>query len=222
MPKFRWPSREEGASLEVLGQEVAPLVKNESIVGDRYVGQVFRCYLIFENAQRMLMLDMHAAHERLVFARLKESWESGKVASQTLLVPETISVPHGMMEKCRELKEQLERLGIVYDEFGEDCLVVRALPAVLGAVSASKLFEQWFSLPEFSEWSKMLIDSFDAVLSRVACHASVRSGERLEAAEAYALLRDVRELESSKFCPHGRPVLKEFRKEDVESMFGRS
>ncbi len=200
----------------------ADTVGIQALSSMRYVGQVFELYLLLEGAQRFAMLDMHAAHERVTFFRIKQQFLQGQVAAQTMLIPETIILAPDRIESVRRGISALAKLGVECDVFGNDALVVRSLPAALGAVSAKALFDDLMAMPEWADWEQVLDKRLDEVLSRIACHGSVRSGRVLKEQEVYALLSALEEVEAAAFCPHGRPIVKFFSESDLEQMFGRA
>jgi DNA mismatch repair protein MutL len=187
----------------------------------RYIGQVFDLYLLFQGDRELIVVDMHAAHERITFYRLKQQLMGAGVASQVLLVPETIDCPPDRQQVLAEVLSMSSRLGIDAEPFGEGSIIVRALPALLGAVSSQVIFDDLFSMSEWSELHIQLEARIDAAISRLACHGSVRSGRKLKEEEAYALLDSLAEVEASAFCPHGRPVSISLGAADLEGMFGR-
>lgn len=187
----------------------------------RYLGQIFSCYLLFASGEKFVVVDMHAGHERVVFYRLKKQLQSGKVASQLLLVPEVVELPANQVAKLIENQDRLARLGIELELFGESSVLVRAMPGLI-KTSPKKIFDDLFSLGEWSDWDSHLGSRCDDAIARIACHGSIRSGRELEREEAYELMRSLDEAECSGLCPHGRPIVKEYTLAQVEAMFGRS
>jgi len=187
----------------------------------RFIAQVFRCYLLLEGSERIFVVDMHAAHERVVFARIKEQLSSGAVRSQSLLLPEMIEIPEDQLEQFLRFAPALTRLGFETAHFGERTVVVRSVPSILGMTSAAQFFRELPSAPAWSEWLLHFNEHLDEVVSRLACHGSIRSGRLLEREEVYQLLADLEEVESGAFCPHGRPVVREITKGELEDLFGR-
>ena len=116
----------------------------------------------------------------------------------------------------------LAKLGIEADLIGEKTLLVRSTPALLGNVSAQAIFNELTALPEWSDWGDVMENAWDAALSRLACHRSIRSGRELEKPEVYELLEALYEADSCGFCPHGRPVAKFISLTELELMFGRA
>ncbi|MCB0358476.1 MAG: hypothetical protein KDD44_02540, partial [Bdellovibrionales bacterium] len=188
----------------------------------RYLGQILKCYLLLESPTGLVIVDMHAAHERVTFYRLKSQFLEGEVASQGLLIPDVIELESGERETLEERREELERLGFSFDAFGETAVIFRAVPALLASAPLRRLVEDVLSVPEWGSGSFRLDEAVDHVLARLACHGSIRSGRELERDEVYALLRSLEEAEASAFCPHGRPIVRTLAESELERMFGRT
>lgn len=190
--------------------------------GLRYVGQVLACYLIFEGAETVLLMDMHAAHERIKFYRLKEQFFGGAVHTQQLLIPELVEAGPELCEVIERYGDRLRSLGFELDRVSETHLTLRTIPAALSGASARSILLDLFSEPEFADWIGLLEERIDSILARMACHRSIRSGRILQPEEAYALLKELDVAELSGLCPHGRPTAKLLAKSDFEAMFGRT
>ena len=193
----------------------------ESLSSMRYVGQIFKLYLLFEGEELFALVDMHAAHERVMFYKLKKGFTEGGIASQMLLLPETFPLPPSQIDQFEKSISLLQKLGFIYERFGEDSIVLRAVPAVLSKASPRELISDCLSLPTWSNWQTMIDKHLDNVIARLACHGSVRSGRQLEQLEAHALIDSLAEAEASAFCPHGRPVVQYFSQMELEARFGR-
>jgi DNA mismatch repair protein MutL len=187
----------------------------------RYLGQIFRCYLLFEQGEQMVIVDMHAAHERVRFYQLKKQFLSGAIVQQLLAIPEVVELPPDQRERFLECEGDLSRLGMQCELFGEHQVAIRSTPALLRGVSPRLLLLDLLSLDESESWGGAVERVFDAVIARMACHSSVRSGQELTPQEAYALLDALNEAERSAFCPHGRPVVSALSKYELELRFGR-
>ncbi len=184
--------------------------------------QMFDNYIIAQNDAGLLLVDQHAAHERLVYERFKAQMASGPVPSQAQLIPVIIEMPD---EDCARLEEaalELEKFGLYLDRFGPRAIAVRETPAILGNTDISGLIRDLAD--GLAEWdsSAALTDRMEAVIARMACHGSVRSGRRLRVDEMNALLRDMEATPHSGQCIHGRPTYVELKKGDIERLFGRS
>lgn len=183
--------------------------------------QIFGTYILAESAEGLVIVDAHAAHERLVFERLKRELAARGVARQALLIPEVVEL--GPAEAARLLEEAgtLAELGLVIEPFGRGAVVVRAVPALLGPVAVAPLIADILDeIADLGE-SGRLRGRIEAVLSRMACHGSVRAGRQLRLEEMEALLREMEATPGSSRCNHGRPTAITLRREDVERLFGR-
>jgi DNA mismatch repair protein MutL len=182
--------------------------------------QVHETYIIAQTADGVVIVDQHAAHERLVYERLKaEHAGRGRVASQMLLLPEIVEMDAAAGERLLGAAEELARLGLVVEPFGGGALCLRETPALLGEVDGRRLLAD--VADALAEGGGGLGARLDAVLSRMSCHGSVRAGRRLGAAEMNALLREMEATPFSGQCNHGRPTWVELKLADIERLFGR-
>ncbi|MET3900518.1 DNA mismatch repair protein MutL [Devosia sp. UYZn731] len=184
--------------------------------------QMFDNFIIAQNGEGLLLVDQHAAHERLVYERFKAQLASGPVASQAQLIPVIIELPEEDCARLEEAAPELERFGLYLERFGPRAVAVRETPALLGQTDISGLVRD--VADGLAEWetSSALQDRMDAIIGRMACHGSVRSGRRLRVDEMNALLRDMENTPHSGQCIHGRPTYVELKKRDIERLFGRS
>jgi len=184
--------------------------------------QVHENYIIAQTADGIVIVDQHAAHERLVYEKLKEQMAGRRVASQALLIPEIVEMPEESASRLLEVADDLSRLGLVIERFGGNALIVRETPAILGTVDAAAMLRD--VLDELNDLgdSGLVQSLIDAVLSRMACHGSVRSGRRMAAEEMNALLREMETTPYSGQCNHGRPTYVELKLKDIERLFGRT
>jgi DNA mismatch repair protein MutL len=183
--------------------------------------QLHENYIIAQTAEGLVIVDQHAAHERLVYERLKAQAESG-IAAQALLIPEIVDLPETDCALMLEHAADLARLGLVIEPFGAGSLAVRETPALLGEVNAGALLRDILDELRDTDASGALRARIDAVLSRMACHGSVRSGRRMSAEEMNALLREMERTPLSGQCNHGRPTYVALRLADIERLFGRT
>lgn len=183
--------------------------------------QVHETYVIAQTADGIVIVDQHAAHERLVYERLKaERAASGRAAGQMLLIPEVVELDAEACARLVEGAEELESLGLVIEPFGGAAICLRETPAALGAVDGRRLLRDVAdALAEKAGGG--LEARLDAALSRMACHGSVRAGRRLSGEEMNALLRAMEATPLSGQCNHGRPTYVELKLGDIERLFGR-
>ncbi len=184
-------------------------------------GQVHENYIIAQTADGMVIVDQHAAHERLVYEKLKRQMAGNGVAAQALLIPEVVELSSDDARRLLDLADDLGRLGLTIEPFGPGAVAVRETPALLGPVDAGAMLRDILDeLDDLGE-SESLRARIEAVLSRVACHGSVRSGRRMTGEEMNALLREMEATPHSGQCNHGRPTYVELKLADIEKLFGR-
>lgn len=183
--------------------------------------QVHENYIVAQTRDGLVIVDQHAAHERLVFERFKTALRAGKVASQILLLPEIIDLPEDDCDRLAERAEDLAEFGLVLERFGPGAIAVRETPSMLGETDVAGLVRDMAD--EIAEWdsSTGLRDRLEAVASTMACHGSVRSGRRLVTEEMNALLREMERTPGSGQCNHGRPTYIELKLTDIEKLFSR-
>jgi len=184
--------------------------------------QVHENYIISQTADGIVIVDQHAAHERLVYEKLKNKMALNGVSSQTLLIPEIIELSEQDLAVLMDLSADLSRFGLSIENFGGNSIVVRETPAILGEVNAKSLILD--ILDELKDWSEsnLIKEKLDAILSRVACHGSIRSGRIMKGEEMNALLREMEITPHSGQCNHGRPTYVKLKLSDIEKLFGRT
>jgi DNA mismatch repair protein MutL len=184
--------------------------------------QVFDNFIIAQNETGLLLVDQHAAHERLVYERFKAALGAGPVARQLHLIPPIVALSDDDCARIEAASDLLTRLGLELDRFGPGALAVRGTPALLGDTDIEGLVRDVADV--LAEWDTVaaLEDRLDAVIGRMACHGSVRSGRRLRVEEMNALLRQMEQTPHSGQCIHGRPTYVELKKTDIERLFGRT
>jgi len=184
--------------------------------------QVHENYIIAQTETGIVIVDQHAAHERLVYEKLKSQMRENGVAAQALLIPEIIELSSHKAALILGLADELAALGLGIEPFGGSAIAVRETPAILGSVNATALIRD--VLDELADWgdSQLVQSKIEAILSRVACHGSIRSGRQMRAEEMNALLRDMERTPHSGQCNHGRPTYVELKLSDIERLFGRT
>ena len=183
--------------------------------------QLHNTYLVSETAEGMVIIDQHAAHERLVMERMKAAMETGEAPSQILLLPEVVDLPDDQCAALIAQADLVKQAGLVIEAFGEGAVIVRETPAILGEVDAKKLISDLAE--ELAEIGTSL--SFDQqiehVIATMSCHGSVRAGRALNGHEMNALLREMEVTPRSGQCNHGRPTYVSLSLKDIEKLFGR-
>ena len=186
--------------------------------------QVLDTFIIAQTNDALVIVDQHAAHERLVYERLKSSLENGGVTRQMLLIPDIVELAPEAVDRLLGALDELERFGLVIEGFGPQALAVREVPALLGTCDTRTLLTDLAEIlteTEDGSGAKVLQDRIDHVLSTMACHGSVRAGRRLSPEEMNALLRDMEKTPFSGQCNHGRPTYVELKLTDIEKLFQR-
>ena len=183
--------------------------------------QLHGMFIVAQTADGMVIVDQHAAHERLVHERLKQALERGGLAGQGLLLPEVVELDPAAIDRLVSRTPELARLGLVIEPFGPGAVVVREVPSLLGAVDVRALVRDLVEdLAELGE-AAALQERLGALCATMACHGSVRAGRRLAVQEMNALLRDMEATPHSGQCSHGRPTYIELKRGDIEKLFGR-
>ncbi len=184
--------------------------------------QVHENYIVAQTEDGLVIVDQHAAHERLVFEAMRKALDSKRLSSQVLLIPEIIDLPEEDCDRLIAHAEELDRLGLAIERFGPGAVAVRETPAMLGEVDATSMVRDLAD--EIAEWSTAggLRGKLEYVAATMACHGSVRSGRRFRVDEMNALLREMEATPHSGQCIHGRPTYVELKKRDIERLFGRT
>jgi len=183
--------------------------------------QVHENYIIAQTEDSLVIVDQHAAHERLVYEALKEAIHSKPLPSQGLLIPEIVDLPEDDVDRLISQADFLARLGLHLERFGPGAVAVRETPAMLGQVDASALVKDLADEIAEADTANLLRERVDHIAATMACHGSVRSGRRLRVEEMNALLRQMEATPGSGTCNHGRPTYIELKLPDIERLFGR-
>jgi DNA mismatch repair protein MutL len=186
------------------------------------VAQVLDTYVIAVAADDSLVLvDQHAAHERLTHEAIRTQMLDGGVRTQPLLLPAVVDLPVADASRLLARTDELGRLGLEIEAFGPGAILVRALPAALGAPEPGPLLRDLADELEEMEETTALSSRLDAVIARLACHGSIRAGRRLNVAEMDSLLRQMEATPRAATCSHGRPTFLKLSKAEIEKLFGR-
>jgi DNA mismatch repair protein MutL len=184
----------------------APLSENIIPPMGYALAQLKGIYILAENDQGLVLVDMHAAHERITYERLKAAMESTDIQQQPLLVPVTIQVSETEMMTWAQQENLFERLGLEVEQLDEQILVIRSVPDILANSDVSQLVRDVLSDLVATDHSNRIEETIHEILSSMACHGSVRANRLLSIAEMNALLRDMEATERSGQCNHGRPT----------------
>jgi DNA mismatch repair protein MutL len=209
------PSADAGAAAEPPASDLL----------DRPLGaaraQLHETYIVAQTRSSVVIVDQHAAHERLVYERVKAAMADGGVARQMLLIPEVVEIDADEAAALIEAAESLAALGLIVEAFGPGAVLVREVPALLGDIDVKGLVKDLARDVLSEGGAGLLQERLEAVCSTMACHGSVRAGRRLTAEEMNALLREMEATPHSGQCNHGRPTYVELRLADIERLFGR-
>ena len=183
--------------------------------------QLHETYIVAQTKNGFILVDQHAAHERLVYERMKQQIAGTGIERQALLIPEIVELGEVEAERLLARKEELEELGLVIEPFGSGFIAVQEIPTLLGKTAIAKLVQDLADdISSFDE-TLSLKEKLEDICGTIACHGSVRSGRRLSVDEMNALLRQMESVPHSGQCNHGRPTYVELKLADIEKLFGR-
>lgn len=188
------------------------------------IGQYDDLYIFCKTPQGLLVIDQHAAHERLLYEKLRKQYLGGSIARQTLMFPETIDLSPYQIQLVEKYSEEIDKVGFTLREFGGSTYIISAIPAITKSMNVKDLF--FDTLERFgSENNRRGTDAggfIDNILATMACKAAVKAGTELSNTEIKALLDEMARADLFSHCPHGRPVVKQFNKEDIKKWFYRT
>ncbi len=228
-PRVEWAPRSDAALPQGRAQEAEPVTAEQAEDYPLGIarGQVANTYIVAESKDGLILVDQHAAHERLVLERLKrEGAEEAVQRSQALLVPDVVEMDEADCDRLEEAAEGLARYGLSVERFGPGAMLVRAVPSAIAKADTGKLLRDLADDiakhgKQEESGSLLLAERLEYVLATMACHGSVRAGRVLSVAEMNALLREMEATPRSGQCNHGRPTWVKLSMDDVEKLFGR-
>jgi len=231
LPRFAFPPHSPSLALAETGNSflrpieetepsAAPAPSEEAPLGAARA-QLHGTYILAETARGIVLVDQHAAHERLVYEKMKEALAARGVARQALLLPEVVELDEAAAARLAARAQELAEFGLALEPFGPGAVVVREVPALLPGVDVAALVRDLAD--ELAEWGDALAlkERIETVCGTLACHTSVRAGRRLSATEMDALLRQMEATPNSGQCNHGRPTYVALDLADIERLFGR-
>ncbi len=186
------------------------------------IGQLGELYIICSSRRGMILIDQHAAHERINYEKLKDAYIARALQTQELLFPLLIELSPDEAELLCQYREEIDSLGIKFEEFGKGAFLIRSVPVILKDVNIEKLLKDIVGEISSIGKEKGLSEQIDHVISTMACHGSIRAGDELNNEKMKAILRELDRAQFPHACPHGRPVAKEFTFEELETMFKRT
>jgi DNA mismatch repair protein MutL len=184
-------------------------------------GQLHNTYIVSQTPDGVLIVDQHAAHERIVYEEMKRQFAASRISTQPLLIPAVIDLDPVSVARLEAEAAFLASLGMVLETFGKDAVIVREVPAVLSEGSIPHLVHDIADELESAPPGATLEESTNRLLATMACHHSVRAGRHLKVEEMNALLREMERTPNSGQCNHGRPTYVELKLKDIERLFGR-
>lgn len=213
---------EQGAPYDAGPQfEPAPMGDNANRPLGAARAQLHETYVVAQTADGMVIVDQHAAHERLVYERMKTAMADKGVERQALLIPEIVDLGEEDAARILSRSEELEKMGLIVEPFGVGAIAVRETPSLLGEMNVQGLIRDLADdLRDYNQ-TLSLNERFEDVCGTMACHGSVRAGRRLNGEEMNALLRQMEATPHSGQCNHGRPTYVELKLADIERLFGR-
>ncbi len=185
------------------------------------LAQLHGIYVLAQNEHGLVIVDMHAAHERLMYERLKHAWQTGRLASQPLLIGQTIAVSRAEAELSEQAQLWFQQLGFEIDRIGEEAVAIRAIPALLHKADLAGLIRDILADFKTHGQSQRVEDAINELFSSMACHGAVRANRALSLPEMNALLRDMEVTEFSSQCNHGRPTWRQFSVAELDKLFWR-
>ncbi|MGE0613102.1 MAG: DNA mismatch repair endonuclease MutL [Hyphomicrobiales bacterium] len=211
----------DAASGDTRASDAAPVAEDAGHPLGAARAQLHDTYIVAQTADSVVIVDQHAAHERLVYEKLKRAIGNGGVARQMLLIPEVVELGETSAEALAAQADELARFGVVLERFGDTAVAVREMPALLGDTDIAGLVRDLADEISEAGTSGTLKERIDHVCATIACHGSVRAGRRLSGPEMDALLREMEATPGSGQCNHGRPTYVELKLADIEKLFGR-
>lgn len=186
------------------------------------IAQLHGIYILAQNTEGLIIVDMHAAHERIVLQQMKAAWDKPEFwTSQQLLIPKVISISRMQAMRVDELKDQLARLGLEIDQYGDEQVIVRGVPAILHKADFESLVPELLNDLDPSDEAQGLLQKRDQILAGMACHGAVRAHRILSLSEMNALLRQMEQTEFASQCNHGRPTWRAFPLSQLDKLFAR-
>ncbi len=200
-------------------EPVEAFPEKEALLDSSYVGQIFNTYLIFQQCERLFLIDQHAAHERIKYEELLEKFSKQSLASQPLLVPQIINLSSPELATFHENEEVFEALGFEIEPFGGNSLSVRQVPSELAGAKIEDAVSELILRLSRSNLAVKAHD--DELIYIIACKAAIKGNQRVDSKDAETLLHNLLEMKNPLSCPHGRPTILKVDRRDFEKLFKR-
>ena len=221
-PQIPQVSQEQQPKPDAVGQMSLPETEPQGFFsGLKILGQYHQSYLLCQDGDDLILVDQHAAHERIGFEKLRTSYGAGAVITQSLLFPEMLELDYRSASALEENLPELARLGFEVEPFGGKSFALKAIPQVLGNRNAGQLVADVALELEKVGRAGQLQESIDDILILMACHGVIRANQALSPEESKALLRDLDRIDFKAHCPHGRPVMQRLTLSEIERLFRR-
>jgi len=188
----------------------------------RIIGQAFSTYIILQHGDKLILMDQHAAHERIIFERLKRKFAKGQPMAQMLVAPVVVELTHRELRFLEDEKEFFGKLGFIYDNFGNNSIVLRSIPFELsgGEFDLRAAFLEVVDAAMGQGRADYRLNDGEALYT-VACKAAIKANKKLDEIEIKGMLSELARLETPFTCPHGRPTIIEISRHELEKMFKR-
>ncbi|AHA27666.1 DNA mismatch repair endonuclease MutL [Candidatus Liberibacter americanus] len=226
--EFRF-SDENNSVIDLLDNNINNFADENNVkpiqTSHQYLGmacaQIKKNYIISQNNDELIIVDQHAAHERLVFEKMRQDFYNEKITSQILLIPEIIDLSEVECDLIIGHTDTLNRLGIAVERFGPNAIAIREIPLIIPKKDVSQLFQDIFSEIIANNTIHSLTDKIEKIIATIACYTSIRSGRKMQINEMNELLRQMEKNPNSSQCNHGRPTFIKLKLSDIEKLFGR-
>ncbi|ENU89111.1 hypothetical protein F972_01627 [Acinetobacter sp. CIP 102529] len=186
------------------------------------IAQLHGIYILAQNTEGLIIVDMHAAHERILLQQMKSAWDKPEFwTSQQLLIPKVVSITRMQATRIEDLQPQLQRLGLEIDQYGDEQVIVRGVPAILHKADFGNLIPELLNDLDPNDEARGLLQKRDELLAGMACHGAVRAHRQLSLSEMNALLRQMEQTEFASQCNHGRPTWRAFPLHQLDKLFAR-
>ena len=186
------------------------------------IAQLHGIYILAQNTEGLIIVDMHAAHERILLQQMKSAWDKPEFwTSQQLLIPKVVSITRMQATRIEDLQPQLQRLGLEIDQYGDEQMIVRGVPAILHKADFGNLIPELLNDLDPNDEARGLLQKRDELLAGMACHGAVRAHRQLSLSEMNALLRQMEQTEFASQCNHGRPTWRAFPLHQLDKLFAR-
>lgn len=186
------------------------------------IAQLHGIYILAQNTEGLIIVDMHAAHERILLQQMKAAWDKPEFwMSQQLLIPKVVSITRMQATRIEDLQPQLQRLGLEIDQYGDEQVIVRGVPAILHKADFGNLIPELLNDLDPNDEARGLLQKRDELLAGMACHGAVRAHRQLSLSEMNGLLRQMEQTEFASQCNHGRPTWRAFPLHQLDKLFAR-